>query len=140
VLAQLPDELIEMNYGRPGGYVVVADRERLLKFIDAEASLLADPVAFVDDDGSYVAPWAVTERLALHVAPRFAAEVLAYVAREQERHRHRAIYGEQQTNGARSGYCSPEVCAEVDRKWQPTHDLLSLVTPPDYRVVGRPSA
>jgi hypothetical protein len=58
--AQLPEEFIEMNYGRGGGYVVVPDRERLLRFIDVDASLLADPVAF-DDDGSYVAPWAVTE-------------------------------------------------------------------------------
>jgi hypothetical protein len=85
---------------------------------------LADPVAFVDDDGSYVAPWAVTERLALHVAPRFAAEVLADVAREQDRHRHRAIYGEHQGSRPSSGYCSPDACAEMDRKWQPTHDLL----------------
>jgi hypothetical protein len=123
VLAQLPEELIEMNYGR-GGYVVVPDPDRLVRFIDAEASLLADPVGFVDDDGSYTAPWAVTERLAQHVAPRFAPGVLAHVAREQDRHRHRAIYGEQQTSGRRSGYCSPEVCADVDRKWQPTHDLL----------------
>jgi hypothetical protein len=124
VLAQLPEELIEMNYGRGGGYVVVADRERLLKFIDAEASLLADPVAFADDDGSYVAPWAVTERLALHVAPRFSACVLADVSREEDRHRRRAIYGEHHADWPGSGYCSPEVCAEIDRKWAPTHDLL----------------
>ena len=46
------------------------------------------------------------------------------MAREQDRQRHRAIYGEHQAGRPSSGYRSPEVCAEVDRKWQPTHDLL----------------
>jgi hypothetical protein len=59
VLGQVPKEL--------------PDRDRLTKFIDADASLLGP--AFVDNDGSYVAPWAVAERLALYIAPRLAAQL-----------------------------------------------------------------
>lgn len=70
VLERLPDELIEVNYRGGGGYVVISDREGLLRLIGGDEALLADPVAFVDeDDGSYVAPWAVTERLALYLTP-----------------------------------------------------------------------
>lgn len=58
-------ELVELNYGRGGGYVVVWDRTRLHECVGAEESLLADPVAFVNDDGCYIVPWAVTVRLAM---------------------------------------------------------------------------
>jgi hypothetical protein len=37
-------------------YAVISDREVLLRSIEADASLLADRVAFVDEDRSYVAP------------------------------------------------------------------------------------
>ena len=116
VLEQLPKELIELNYDRSGGYIVVPDRERLLRFINADASVLADSVAFVDDDGSYVAPWAVTMRPVVDVAPRFSAQLLEQVDLEQARERHRAIYGQYYGNGSRSLFCPPEVCAEANRK------------------------
>lgn len=60
----------------------------------------------------------------MHVAPQFADELVARVARKEGKLRHRAIYGEHYQSGPFPGYCLPEACAEADRKWEPVHDLL----------------
>jgi hypothetical protein len=71
--------------------------------------------------------------LFMHVAPRFGAQLLEQVALEHGRERHRAIYGQYYGNESRSWYCPSEVCAEANRKWQPTHDLGEPVVRPRLR-------
>jgi hypothetical protein len=124
VLRQLPTGLLEVNWRKGGGYIIIHDLQRLTVEFAVPSALFEDPAAFTDDDdGSYVAPWVVTERLARHVAPRYADRLLGEVGREEARCRHGAIYGgpigERGPDPIR-----PEVWAELTEKYQPTWDLI----------------
>lgn len=117
-------ELIEMDYRGGGGNVVVPDRHRLVGVMSVDGALLEDPIAFRNEDGSYVTPWAVTERIAVALAPRFAEELVAGAAHEEAKHRQCAIYREYFERLSFSGYSSPDTCGEADRKWAPVQELL----------------
>ena len=126
VFDALSDIEVRDGYGRDAGILTIGDIDQVCAALGVEKTLfLDDPFTFVDDDGSLVAPWAVTYRLARHVAPLVADRILAEVEREETKHRQRALYGEHY-KGFDGGdrYMSPEVCAELDAKWKQVNDVV----------------
>jgi hypothetical protein len=68
----------------------------------------------------------VTLRLAQCAAPRYAAELLAEVEREEEKARREAIHGRHyEFRRGEDWFTSPEDCARLDEeKWKPARDLV----------------
>lgn len=122
VLRHLPKGLLEVNWRKGGGYIIIHDLQKLTVELAVPPGLLDDPVAFTDE-GSYVAPWAVTQRLAQHLAQRYAPTLLDEVAREEAKYRHRAIYGHPFSETSRH-FTPPQAWAEVANELQPIWDLV----------------
>jgi hypothetical protein len=122
----LTDVDVRDGYGRDAGILTIGDIDGVCAALGVEKTLFVDePLTFVDDDGSLVAPWAVTDRLARHVAPLVADRILAEVERDETKHRRRALYGEHYTGfDGEARYMSPEVCAELDAPWKLAHDVV----------------
>jgi|HubBroStandDraft_1064217.scaffolds.fasta_scaffold91012_2 hypothetical protein len=118
------DDLLDDGYGASAGVLIIPNPEALVAKVGiGREQLLDDPLAFVDDDGTLVAPWVVTLSLAQQLAPRFAEQILDEVARSEARQAQEAIYGKDY-GGRNPWYVSPEICAETAEKWQPSYDLL----------------
>jgi len=125
VFDALSDIEVRDGYGRDAGILTIGDIDRVCAALDVEKTLFLDePLTFVDDDDSLVAPWAVTDRLARHVAPLVADRILAEVERDETKHRQRALYGERYTFDGQDRYMSPEKCAELDEPWKLAHEVL----------------
>lgn len=95
--------------------------------VDIE-ELAGAPLAFVDRDGTYCAPWPVTLRLARAVAARYTEEVLRKVAVEEAELQDRVVHGWTITwgRGAKqtSTWVPPERCVEALQEQQPIFDLV----------------
>ncbi len=124
VFEAVGDDLLGDGYGAIAGVLIIPDPDALVAKVGVERDPLLDhPLAFVDDDGTLVAPWAVTLSLAQQLAPRFAEQILDDVVRSEARQAQEAIYGKDY-GGRNPWYVSPEICAETAQKWQPSYALL----------------
>lgn len=61
--------------------------------LPGDVGLLAEPLAFIDRTGECYAPAAAGERLARLAAQKYADEVLAKVAKEEQQLREEAVHG-----------------------------------------------
>jgi hypothetical protein len=118
------EDVFSCGWGKNAGLLLVTDTEvsAALLGIDA-AQLLADPLSFVDDDGTLVEPWSVMQAAAQHAAPLYAEKILLEVSRDEANAARRAIYGEYY-GGKHASYISPEICAEVDQERAASYDVL----------------
>lgn len=85
----------------------------------------SDPRSFTED-GAVTAPWPTALAAARLIAAAHAELLVAELASSEERERQRAIYGQHyRGRGKNPGtYIDAEICAEVDRKYQPARDLV----------------
>lgn len=67
-----------------------------------------DALSFLDDDGTFAAPWAVTERFARRAAAAIADELLNWVSDREREAQEKAIYGKDYGGRGGSGYVSAE--------------------------------
>ncbi|MFC1438024.1 hypothetical protein ABUW04_07110 [Streptacidiphilus sp. N1-10] len=84
-----------------------------------------DPRSFTDD-GTVIAPWPTALAAARLTARAHAEFLVSELASCEERERQRAIYGQHyRGRGKNPGtYMDAEICAEVDREFQPARDLV----------------
>jgi hypothetical protein len=122
----LPDLDLHQGYGQNAGLLLVQDVGRLLERLDLDRPDLEDPLAFTDDDGTFVAPWPVTELVARRAAPLVASEALKEVGRSEEKARREAVYGSyhEGSRGSDGWYSRPEICIEINERYQPAYDLV----------------
>ena len=70
VLSFVADLGIEIGCGRNAAVLSISNPDALVDFLGLTTDdLRSDPLAFVDDDGTLVAPWATAERVARRLAP-----------------------------------------------------------------------
>lgn len=121
-----PEDVIQVGWrSADDGLLFVRDPEAAAGLLGVAADdFVAHPAAFIDESGTVVAPWPVTTAIAERAAPRFTEKLLAEVADSEARARDRAVYGEDLGTDKNPMYIRPEVCAEVDRRWEPTHELV----------------
>jgi len=122
----VPDGIL-IGYGRSEGATLrIADLETIARDLGFEPqALLAEPLAFVDRHGEYVAPWPVARRVAERVAQRYADVVLAHVAKEERELQDRVIHGYSfQWDRDHDVYVPPEKCADALRQQQPAFELV----------------
>ncbi|MFE6283399.1 hypothetical protein [Streptomyces sp. NPDC057877] len=122
------DELARVGYSRHGdGVLYVYDVTAFAEALEESAEFLTgDPLTVFHDDGSAEAPWSATLACARKGATLHAEQVMAEVAREEQRAQREAIYGSYTPGrGKREGHhFSPEVCAQADREFKPARDLV----------------
>lgn len=95
VMELLPYQDVRLGYGRNSGVLTTSNVEAFAAFAGLEVEFFsAHPLAFTDEDETFVAPWEVALRFARHLAPSVAEVILAEVAKEEEQVRKRAIYGD----------------------------------------------
>jgi hypothetical protein len=126
VLSSVADIGVEIGCGRNATVLLISDPKALADLVGLTTNELAeDPLAFVDDDGSLVAPWATAERVARRLAPLRAKQLLAGIERREAEARGRALHGHYyELAGGKACYRTPEDCAELNERWQPGHDLV----------------
>ncbi|MGQ4617842.1 hypothetical protein [Nocardia sp. R7R-8] len=85
--------------------------------------IAGDPASFVDDKGSLLVPWRVTQVIAKSLARKFADVVLPQIEEsEAEAQRHnRWGYA---SSSASDGWISAEICAEADQEFAPARELV----------------
>jgi hypothetical protein len=126
VLSFVADLGVEVGCGRNAAVLSISDPDALADLVGLTAEELgSDAPAFMDNDGSLVAPWATAERVARRVAPLRAKQLLADIERREAEARWRALHGYYyEVGGGKACYRTPEDCAELDEHWQPGHDLV----------------
>jgi hypothetical protein len=126
VLSSITDLGVEVGCGRNATVLSISDPDALADLVGLTAQELGtDAPAFIDNDGSLVAPWATSERVARRVAPLRAKQLLAGIERREAEARQRALHGHYYELGeGKACYRTPEDCAELDARWQPGHDLV----------------
>jgi hypothetical protein len=113
--------------GRERGLLYVYDPARLAARLGImQGVFTSDPRARIDADGTVTAPWPTTLDIARRLAAHHAAELIASLARQEERERQRAIHGQYYPGRGRNegSFISPEICIEVDRTYRPGRDLV----------------
>ncbi len=125
VLSELGDLGVELGFNQNVGVLMASDVNSLAEKIGLSVSeLTEEPLAFFDDDGTYVAPWSTAHKVVLLAAPLVADKVLAYVRREEDKKRDRAMHGEYyEFRKGESHFIPAEQCAEIDARWQPSYEL-----------------
>ena len=127
-LEALPAEvsdLISSGYNKDAGVLMVTDVAAVARRLELDPAVLTgDPLCFVDDDGTLIAPWSVSRALAHHVAARFGDQIIAQVVREEAKEQREAVYGSHHPGRNGGWYTSPEVCAEIAAKYKPSYALL----------------
>lgn len=114
-----PGEIM-LDWPLRAGTFCIADPQAVAADLGLDLdSLLAEPLAFIDRTGEYYATAVVGERLARLVAQKYADEILARVANEEERLREEAVQGKFSEDGSWSGYVPAERCAEYLREREP---------------------
>jgi hypothetical protein len=90
-----------------------------------EEFFTSDPRSFTDD-GTVTAPWPTALAAARLTARAHAEFLVSELASCEELERQRAIYGQHyRGRGKNPGtYIDAEICAEVDREFQPARDLV----------------
>lgn len=124
--AAAPESVIEVGWrSSDDGLLLVRDPEAAARLLGVLVEdFVAHPAAFVEESGTVVAPWPVTVAIAERTAPRFAEKLLAEVADSEARARDGAVYGRDIGTNKNPMYIRPDVCAEVDRRWEPAHELI----------------
>jgi hypothetical protein len=114
-----PGEIM-LDWPLRAGTFCIADPQAVAADLGLDLdSLLAEPLAFIDRTGEYYVTAVVGERLAHLVAQKYADEILARVANEEERLRQAAVQGRFFEDGSWSGHVPPERCAEYLREREP---------------------
>jgi hypothetical protein len=127
VLSSVADLGVEIGCGRNATVLTIRDPNALVDFLGLTTEeCRSDPLAFVDDDGALVAPWATAERVARRVAPLRAKQLLGGIERREAEARWRALHGYYELGGGKACYRTPEDCAELDEQWQAGHDLVRV--------------
>jgi hypothetical protein len=126
VLSSIANLGVEVGCGRNAAVLSISDPDALADLVGLTAEELgSDAPAFIDNDGSLVAPWATAQRVARRVAPLRAGKLLARIERREAEARWRALHGYYyELGGGKACYRTPEDCAELDEHWQPGHDLV----------------
>ncbi|MGY5281452.1 hypothetical protein [Nocardia gipuzkoensis] len=77
----LPDyDLVEFLYNDDSGILRIHDVDALAQDLDLDGEfIVGDPASFVDDEGSLLVPWRVTQVIAKSLARKFADVVLAQI-------------------------------------------------------------
>ena len=86
--------------------------------------LLAEPHAFIDRHGSYVAPFQTAERVAREVCRRFTDVVVTYVERQEEEYHRKMIMGPHPGVGP---WPPSGKRGEVERMWAEEKPIFDLV-------------
>lgn len=127
VLAALPEHLpISLGWRKPVRDLTLI---RDLPTVTAELGLtteelLAKPLAFIDDEGTYIAPWQVGVELAQLAAPVYAEAILRQLDQDEADDRREALHG--YVIPRRKGediVISPDICARTTEQFRPGRDL-----------------
>jgi hypothetical protein len=126
VFDALSDVEVSQGLGCDAGVMEIRDVDKLCAALGFDKTrLVNNTLSFVGDDGFLVTPWAVTLEVARHAAPLVADRILADVERSETKHRRRALHGDRSKGfDGEEHYMSPEVCLEIDEKWQERYDLV----------------
>lgn len=127
VLDTLRPDGFHLGYNRDSGVLLATDLDAVVRLLDTTPEVLtSEPLAFVDDDGTFVAPWSLAERVVVRLAEQHADRLLDHLAKQDEENRQHAIYGYYVGGGRgrEDTYISPEICAEVSEEFRPAYDLV----------------
>ncbi|MFG2825643.1 hypothetical protein ACGFX4_40215 [Kitasatospora sp. NPDC048365] len=120
-------ETVSMGWNtRERGVLYIHDVPALASMLQVPQDLFtSDPRTFTDDDGTLNAPWPTTLAVAERIAAAHAAPLLAVLAEQEKQAQHDALYGRYYRGRGKGGgtHISPEICDEVDQKYQPGRDL-----------------
>jgi hypothetical protein len=111
---------------RKRGVLFVRDVPAFAALLEVpEEFFTSDPRSFTDD-GMVTAPWPTALAAARLTARAHAEFLVSELASHEERERQQAIYGQHyRGRGKNPGtYIDAEICAEVDREFQPARDLV----------------
>lgn len=112
--------------GRQRGVLQIDDLAGLTAVLHMDTAVVtADPRSFTTDDGVLHVPWPTTRVCAHQAAQVFAERVLDEVNRREHDARREAIAGRYYASSRGEGhYSTPEICAEVDKKYEPGRALV----------------
>lgn len=126
VFEELIDEaLAEIRYGE-SGVVRIADAAALAHLLGFDPAKFSDhPHAFVEN-GVLIAPWDITELVAMTAARRNPEPILNLVTAGERKAQYEAIYGHHYRAGRDTAYVlEPEQCVELDNEYsKPVRELL----------------
>ncbi|QLH19307.1 hypothetical protein [Streptomyces sp. Rer75] len=112
---------------RDRGVLYIEDMAALKTLLDVPESFFhTDPRTFTDSDGVVIAPWPTTLEVARRLARTQADHLVTLLDEQDRKAQSAAIYGHHyRGRGKNPGtYISPEICAETDRHFKPSRDLL----------------
>lgn len=109
-----------------GATVRIADLEKVASELDFEIQdLLAEPLAFVDRFGDYVAPWPTALRIAQRVAATFPDRVIEATAAEERELQEKAVQGSiYYESRIERSYTLPDYCRDRLKQMEPVFSLI----------------
>ncbi|MGF6886352.1 hypothetical protein ABIA39_000319 [Nocardia sp. GAS34] len=115
-------DLVEFLYNSNAGILRIHDVDALAEDLGLDREfIVGDPASFVvDDDGSLLVPWRVTQVIAKSLARKFADVVVAQIEQREEEARRHNQWG----YASSTGWISAEICAEVDQEFAPARELV----------------
>lgn len=118
-----PDGIIMGSSSVDAGSVLISDLTSVCGDLGCvPEELLADPLAYLDRHGEFVAPWSVTLPLAQRVADRFPQQVLDHVRGEQIELEEAATHGKEVQLSRRD----PPFHVPAERYVRELHDRQSV--------------
>lgn len=122
VFDSLPDwDYARRKWNRDSGILIVTDIDGLVADLGIElVTLVDDPSAFTDDDGSLVLPWQAMESIAKVLARKYADRLLPELEKEELEQEHNNRWGYMSS----SGFISAEICSEVDQEFRPARQIV----------------
>lgn len=121
-----PDGIL-IGYDRSEGAILQAfDLQAMSDDLSLDArALLSEPLAFIDRDGTFVAPWPIARRIAIRVAERYPNLLLQTVADDESELQVGAVHGRYVELTRREQlYIPRERCAEDLRQKEPVFALV----------------
>lgn len=121
--AAVERDVASLGHVRESGLLYCRDLEALRGRYGVDTDVVtADALAFVDD-GTYIAPWRVAERVSRSIARHAADRVLAEIAREERENQQAVIHGWPSSTG---GGSSNDLlwCREWAEERRRVHDIV----------------
>lgn len=117
-------DLVEFLYNNDSGILRIHDVDALAQELDLDREFIAgDPASFVDDEGSLLVPWRVTQVIAKSLAHKFADVVLEQIEESEAEAQHHNRWG-YASSSAHNGWISAEICAKVDEEFAPAREMV----------------